>query len=141
MEEQLTLFETEVDFGSWEVESFSFEDFAEQKARLALEKKYLKITEISDEFSRQSVSYQLSKKDSLHRWLKYKEGFSSQLVNKLLDQFKIKKGELVLDPFLGSGTTSIVCQMRGINSMGYDILHQALQLRPKRTFSITIWMR
>lgn len=122
MEEQLTLFETEVNFGSWEVESFSFEDFAEQKARLALEKKYLKITEVSDEFSRQSVSYQLSKKDSLHRWLKYKEGFSSQLVNKLLDQFKIKKGELVLDPFLGSGTTSIVCQMRGINSMGYDIL-------------------
>ena len=69
MEEQLKLFDTEVDFGSWEVEAFSFEGFAEDKARLALEKKYIKITEISDEFSRQSVSYQLSKKDSLHRWL------------------------------------------------------------------------
>lgn len=122
MEEQLTIFDTEVDYGSWEVESFSYEGFAEQKARLALEKKYIKITEISDEFSRQSVSYQLSKKDSLHRWLKYKEGFSSQLVNKLLEQFRIKEGELVLDPFLGSGTTAIVCQMKGINSMGYDIL-------------------
>jgi len=122
MTEQLTLFDSEVDYGSWEVDNFSFENFADQKARQAIEKKYIKITEISDEFSRQSVSYQLSKKDSLHRWLKYKEGFSSELVNKLLDQFKIKPGELVLDPFLGSGTTAIVCQMRGINSMGYDIL-------------------
>lgn len=122
MAEQLTLFDTELDYGSWEVEDFSFEGFAEQKARLALEKKYIKITEISDEFSRQSVSYQLSKKDSLHRWLKYKEGFSSQLVNKLLDQFNVQPGDLVLDPFLGSGTTAIVCQMRGINSLGYDIL-------------------
>lgn len=122
MAEQLTLFDTEMDYGSWEVEDFSFEGFAEQKARLALEKKYIKITEISDEFSRQSVSYQLSKRDSLHRWLKYKEGFSSQLVNKLLDQFDVQPGDLVLDPFLGSGTTAIVCQMRGINSMGFDIL-------------------
>lgn len=122
MEEQLTLFNSEVHYGSWEVENFSFGNFSEQNARLALEKKYIKITEISDEFSRQSVSYQLSKKDSLHRWLKYKEGFSSQLVNKLLDQFDVRPGELVLDPFLGSGTTAIVCQMRGINSMGYDIL-------------------
>lgn len=133
MEEQLKLFDTEVDFGSWEVESFSFEGFAEDKARLALEKKYIKITEISDEFSRQSVSYQLSKKDSLHRWLKYKEGFSSQLVNKLLDEFKVKQGELVLDPFLGSGTTAIVCQMRGINSLGYDILPtSSIALEAKR---------
>lgn len=122
MAEQLTLFDTEVDYGSWEVDNFSFENFADQKARLAIEKEYIKITEISDEFSRQSVSYQLSKKDSLHRWLKYKEGFSSELVNKLLDQFDVKPGDLVLDPFLGSGTTAIVCQMRGINSLGYDIL-------------------
>lgn len=133
MEEQLKLFDTEVDYGSWEVDTFSFGCFAEEEARLALEKKYIKITEISDEFSRQSVSYQLSKKDSLHRWLKYKEGFSSQLVNKLLDEFKVKQGELVLDPFLGSGTTAIVCQMRGINSLGYDILPtSSIALEAKR---------
>lgn len=27
-----------------------------------------------------------------------------------------------MDPFMGSGTTALVCQMRGINSIGYDIL-------------------
>lgn len=122
MAKQLSLFDNTIDISNWRVDSFSSDNFSEQKERMALEDKYIKITEITDEFSRQSVSYQLSKKDSLHRWLKYKEGFSSELVNKLLDSFKIKPGELVLDPFLGSGTTSIVCQMRGINSFGYDIL-------------------
>ena len=119
---QLDLFDKEDNRGHWEVKDFSFGGFANQNARIALEKKYIKIIEVSDEFSRQSVSYQLSKKDSLHRWLKYKEGFSAQLVNILLDRFGIKSGNLILDPFLGSGTTAIVCQMRGINSIGYDIL-------------------
>lgn len=122
MAQQLSFFDNTIDLSNWRVDSFSFDNFSEQKERLALENKYIKITEITDEFSRQSVSYQLSKRDSLHRWLKYKEGFSSELVNKLLDVFNIKSGDLVLDPFLGSGTTSIVCQMRGINSLGYDIL-------------------
>lgn len=122
MAQQLSFFDNTIDLSNWRVDNFSFDNFSEQKQRLALEDKYIKLTEITDEFSRQSVSYQLSKKDSLHRWLKYKEGFSSELVNKLLDAFNIKPGDLVLDPFLGSGTTSIVCQMRGINSFGYDIL-------------------
>lgn len=106
----------------WQVENFSADNFCEQSARLALEDRFIPITKVSDEFDRQSVSYQLSKKDCLHRWLKYKEGFSAELVNKLLDEFGINESNTVLDPFLGSGTTSLVCKMRGINSVGFDIL-------------------
>ncbi len=27
-----------------------------------------------------------------------------------------------MDPFMGSGTTALVCQMNGVNSIGYDIM-------------------
>lgn len=106
----------------WKLSSFSANNYCPDVERINLETKYWAITEVTDKFNRQSVSYQLSKKDCLHRWLKYKEGFSAQLVKMLLKEFGIKKGNLVMDPFMGSGTTALVCCLDGINSIGYDIL-------------------
>ncbi len=118
--EQLTLFPHSTE--SYLVECFSANKFCEDKERIELEKKYAPLLEVTEKFNRQSVSYQLSKKDILHSWLTYKEGFSANLVNTLLDEMKISKGEWVMDPFMGSGTTALVCQMRGVNSIGYDIM-------------------
>jgi site-specific DNA-methyltransferase (cytosine-N4-specific) len=120
--EQLSLFDMPLVTEKWQVQNFSADNFGEQSARMSLEKKLLPITVVSDDFSRQSVSYQLSKNDCLHRWLKYKEGFSADLVKKLLKEFEIKEGDTILDPFVGSGTTSLVCKMQNINSIGFDIL-------------------
>ena len=106
----------------WHVDSFSADSINDDSARRKLEDKYWPITEVTDKFNRQSVSYQLSKKDKLHRWLKYKEGFSAELVRLLIKEFNIKPGDVVLDPFMGSGTTALVACMQGINSMGFDIL-------------------
>lgn len=128
MMEQLTLNEVfgipeEVaDKSDYIVDKFSAGDFCDESARDALEKKYEPILEVTKKFDRRSVSYQLSKKDALHSWLKYKEGFSADLVNILLDDMGAKPGDTVMDPFMGSGTTALVCQMRGINSIGYDIM-------------------
>ncbi len=104
------------------LDSFSADGFCPDEARLELERKYAGFLEITDRFDRQNVSYQLSKKDALHSWLKYKEGFSANLVNNLLDEMGAKPGNWVMDPFMGSGTTALVCQMRGINSIGYDVI-------------------
>lgn len=104
------------------LDSFSADGFCPDEARLELERKYADFLEITDRFDRQNVSYQLSKKDALHSWLKYKEGFSANLVNNLLDEMGAKPGNWVMDPFMGSGTTALVCQMRGINSIGYDVI-------------------
>ena len=106
----------------WKLSNFSAHNYCPDIERINLENKYWAITEVTDKFNRQSVSYQLSKKDCLHRWLKYKEGFSAQLVKMLLNEFGIKKGDLVMDPFMGSGTTALVCCLDGIYSIGYDIL-------------------
>ena len=40
----------------------------------------------------------------------------------MLDEIGATAGDLVMDPFIGSGTTALVCQMRGIHSIGYDIM-------------------
>ena len=128
MVEQLSLFheigepEVAADKTEYIVDSFSADGFCDERARQALEKKYEPILEVTKKFDRRSVSYQLSKKDALHSWLKYKEGFSADLVNILLDDMGAVPGDTVMDPFMGSGTTALVCQMRGINSIGYDIM-------------------
>ena len=116
------LFDIEENLDDWTVKEFSAGKFCNDTERKSIENKFIKVTEISDAFNRQSVSFQLSKKDCIHRWLKYKEGYSSYLVNKLLEEMNIPCGGTVLDPFLGSGTTALVCKMNNINSIGFDIL-------------------
>ena len=111
-----------MDIKGWKVTNFSADSFNPQEARMALEDKYWPITEVTDRFDRQSVSFQLSKKGCLHRWLKYKEGFSADLVKMLLDDFHLQKGDVVADPFMGSGTTAVVSVLDGYNSLGFDIL-------------------
>ena len=126
--EQLTLFgaldapDRAADKENYIVDSFSADGFCAEEARRAIEARYTPILEVTSKFDRQSVSYQLSKKDALHSWLKYKEGFSADLVNILLDDMGAEPSDTVMDPFMGSGTTALVCQMRGINSIGYDIM-------------------
>lgn len=118
--EQLKLFNTSID--NYLVDNFSADHFSSEEERQKLENRYAQFLEVTEKFNRQSVSYQLSKKDALHSWLKYKEGFSANLVNILLDEMKAVAGDWVMDPFMGSGTTALVCQMRGINSIGYDVM-------------------
>lgn len=117
---QLTLFNALLK--NYLVDNFSADNLFDESERQKLEKKYAEFLEVTEKFNRQSVSYQLSKKDVLHSWLKYKEGFSANLVNILLDEMGAVAGDWVMDPFMGSGTTVLVCQMRGINSIGYDVM-------------------
>jgi len=57
----------------------------------------------------------------VYNWFYYKEGFSRDLVSRLIERFKIEKGQTVLDPFCGSGTTLLACREAGINSVGFDV--------------------
>ena len=134
--EQLSLFNIPSVADRWQVQNFSADNFGQQSARMNLEQKLIPIMIVTNDFNRQSVSHQLSKKERLHRWLKYKEGFSADLVNRLLKEFNIKQGDTVLDPFVGSGTTSLVCKMQNINSIGFDILPMSkIAIKAKQSVS------
>jgi len=62
----------------------------------------------------------------VYNWFYYKEGFAKQLVEKLIEMFGLKEGDMVLDPFCGSGTTLVACKQAGINSAGTDVLPTAV---------------
>ncbi len=51
----------------------------------------------------------------------FKEGFSSQFVNLVINQLRLSRDDLVLDPFLGVGTTLLTCRELGISSIGLDV--------------------
>jgi len=63
-----------------------------------------------------------NKDQPIYNWFYYKEGFASELVFNLLEQFRLKPGDTVLDPFCGSGTTLLACKEKGIDCIGFDTL-------------------
>lgn len=56
-----------------------------------------------------------------HRWYYYKEGFSPELVNKVIDELSLTEDSLVVDPFNGSGTVTLTCAIRGVRSLGIEV--------------------
>ncbi len=72
-------------------------------------------------FNRQLVSFQANKEEPIYRWFKYKEGFSSGLVEYFLTKYSEKPGRL-LDPFAGVGTTLFAGQGLVWESHGIELL-------------------
>lgn len=56
----------------------------------------------------------------VHDWYRLVLGYTDELVTDLIDDFGIKEGQRVLDPFCGAGTTLVECMKRGVNSVGID---------------------
>ncbi len=58
----------------------------------------------------------------LTHWIyPYKGKFHPQMIRALLNIIGLKEGEIVLDPFSGSGTTALEAQLLGVNFIGIDI--------------------
>jgi len=55
-----------------------------------------------------------------HDWYRFVLSFPPHLVRDYLDDFGIKAGDLVLDPFCGTGTTLIECKLRGVRAIGLE---------------------
>ncbi len=58
----------------------------------------------------------------LTHWIyPYKGKFHPQMIRALLNIIGLERGNTVLDPFIGSGTTAVEAQLLGINCVGIDI--------------------
>lgn len=73
-----------------------------------------------------------------HGWHRYVGRFPPHLVRAILNHFQAQAGDLVLDPFTGSGTTNVECRLLGIPSVGVEISPlSALIARTKSDFPPT----
>lgn len=102
--------------------AFSHGKVCSATERLALEMRYSHLLEQTTKFSRKLVSYQGNKGELVHSWLRYREGFSADLVEILIRDFGLAPADLILDPFAGSSTSLLVAKYLGIDAMGIEIL-------------------
>ena len=93
--------------------------FASGEARRELYDRFASRIQANDGLSRKLVSYQGNKNVPGLRWLKYKEGFSADLVRSLLVHSKPKS---LLDPFSGSGTSVLTASSLGVQGTGVEIM-------------------
>ena len=88
-------------------------------ARRDLQQRFQDRLQINPALTRRLVSYQANRALPGFRWLKYKEGFSRELVDLLLDHINPQS---VLDPFSGIGTAPITAAGRGLQATGIEIM-------------------
>ena len=88
-------------------------------ARLELERRFEGRLAVNSRLTRKAVSYQGNRHSPGFRWMKYKEGFSQSLVERLLDEFL---PDSVLDPFAGIGTTPLIAAGRSLRATGIEIM-------------------
>lgn len=56
-----------------------------------------------------------------HRWYFVKEAFSPELVTMAIQQTNLQPGELIVDPFCGSGTVPLVAASKNYKSIGLEV--------------------
>ena len=67
------------------------------------------------------LNFSLEKDTSTQRWYRYKEGFSANLVKKLIKRYDNWGQGKIFDPFLGSGTTILASNELGYDGIGCEV--------------------
>ena len=82
---------------------------------------------ISENYAKESiVGFVPNKNLPVYRWFYYKEGFSRDFVEYAFDRLNIKRNEVILDPFVGVGTTLVYSKEKGNKAYGLDVNEVAL---------------
>lgn len=69
---------------------------------------------------REYGSFKDSRRSPIHRWFAYPAGYSHKLVEAKMRQYGLDAESLIVDPFLGSGTTTLAAACSGIPSVGIE---------------------
>ena len=62
-----------------------------------------------------------NEKTGVHSWHPYYAGYSEAFVLGAIRYLNLQPGQIVIDPWIGSGTTNLVCEKIGLRSLGFDL--------------------
>ena len=65
-------------------------------------------------------SFRDSLRAPVHRWFTYPAGYSHRFVEAKINEYGLGAGSTIADPFVGTGTTSLVAKLVGVNSVGIE---------------------
>jgi Cu/Ag efflux protein CusF len=92
--------------------------------------------EITDYSKIVSYNQTRSPNQYLTHWIyPYKGKYHPQMIRALLNVIGARKGDTILDPFIGSGTTALECQLLGIDCVGLDISQVCILISRVKTES------
>ena len=74
---------------------------------------------------------------SVHGLHEYRGKFNPQVAKSLLNIFGVQPGDIVLDPFCGSGTTLAECAHIGVRSLGTDLNPLAVYISNAKMLALT----
>jgi hypothetical protein len=57
---------------------------------------------------------------SIHNWYRFVLSFPPHLVREYIQKLKLKKGDTILDPFCGTGTTILESKLNGLTGIGIE---------------------
>jgi len=98
-----------------------------EEADERLHAKYWDKLQVNYDLDRTLVSFQANKDKNGHRWYKYKEGFSSDLIHYILQRLSLNAG-CILDPFAGSGAALFAASELGLDSVGIELLPSSAEI-------------
>jgi len=73
-----------------------------------------------------------------HWFYPYKGKFHPQLVRALMNILGLQRGDVLLDPFLGSGTTAVEARLMGVNCVGVDVSPVCVAVSKAKTQSLDV---
>jgi SAM-dependent methyltransferase len=84
------------------------------------------------------VTFVPNRKEPVHNWYWYKEGFGRGMADYALDLFSASRDSIVLDPFCGVGTTLLACKQRGMSAVGFDVNPLAVTVARAKTYDYNL---
>ncbi|MEX0447951.1 restriction endonuclease [Xenorhabdus sp. SGI246] len=89
----------------------------------SLVEKYSRKLIVNSDLDRKLVSFQANKIEPIFRWFHYREGFSKQLIEYILDKLDAKPGQSLLDPFAGTGAAPFVAEKyKGMHGIAIELM-------------------
>lgn len=97
---------------------------------------------VNSALTRSLLSFQGNRNRPFVSWLKYKEAFSSEFVEFVLDTFApSRRGSILFDPFAGSGTALFAAAERGWKASGTELLPIGITVARARAAALKVNLR